>query len=40
LVVNDPITEAEFYAQSGDAYFHMKQIDAGIADYEKALKYL
>lgn len=38
LVVNDPITEAEFYAQSGDAYFHLKQIDAGIADYEKALK--
>lgn len=38
LVVNDPKIEAEFYAQSGDAYFHMKQHEAGITDYEKALK--
>lgn len=38
LVVNDPETEAEFYAQKAQAEFSLKQTTQGIADYEKALK--
>ena len=38
LVVNDPATEAEFYAQKGDALFGLKKITEGIESYDKALK--
>lgn len=38
LVVNDPQTEAEFYAQSGDAYFRLNQLKEGENRYEKALQ--
>lgn len=38
LVINDPETEAEFYAQKAQAEFSLKQTATGIADYEKALK--
>ncbi len=37
LVVNDPITEAEFYAQKGDALFALKKIEEGVEMYETAL---
>lgn len=37
LVVNDPVTEAEFYAQKGDALFALKKIKEGIEMYETAL---
>lgn len=38
LVVNDPETEAEFYAQKGDALFGLKKIKEGIESYDKALE--
>ncbi|MGV3610869.1 MAG: tetratricopeptide repeat protein [Fluviicola sp.] len=38
LVVNDPVTEAEFYAQKGDALFSLKKIKEGIESYDKALE--
>jgi tetratricopeptide (TPR) repeat protein len=37
LVVNDPTTEAEFYAQKGDALFGLKKIKEGIEMYETSL---
>jgi tetratricopeptide (TPR) repeat protein len=37
LVVNDPLTEAEFFAQLGEAHFLTNQIDLGIGDYTKAI---
>ncbi len=38
IVVNDPATESEFYAQKGDALFGLKKIKEGIESYEKALE--
>lgn len=38
LVVNDAVTEAEFYAQKGEALFLLKMIPEGVENYEKALK--
>lgn len=38
LVVNDPQTEAEFYAQRGDAYFRLNQFKEGENSYEKAIQ--
>lgn len=38
IVTNDPITEAEFHAQMGEAYFLLNQIDLGKANYLKALQ--
>lgn len=38
LVVNDPVTEAEFYSQKGEALFLLKLVPEGIENYEKALK--
>lgn len=38
LVVNDPATEAEFYAQKGEAWFLLKDVSQGVASYEKALQ--
>lgn len=38
LVVNDPETESEFYAQKAQAEFSLKQSANGISDYENALK--
>jgi len=38
LVVNDAVTEAEFYAQKGEALFLLKMIPEGVESYEKALK--
>lgn len=38
LVVNDPETEAEFYAQKGQAYFELTNYSKGIESYEQALK--
>lgn len=38
LVINDPQTEAEFYAQAGDAYFHLNKLKDGEAYYEKSLQ--
>jgi len=38
LVVNDKITEAEFYSQRAEALFKLKNIPEGTENYEKALK--
>lgn len=38
LVINDPITEAEFYSQKGEALFLLKKVPEGVENYEKALK--
>lgn len=38
LVVNDKITEAEFYAQKAEAEFKLGNIAGGVANYETALK--
>jgi tetratricopeptide (TPR) repeat protein len=38
IVTNDPITEAEFHAQIGEAYFLLNQLDLGKANYLKALQ--
>jgi tetratricopeptide (TPR) repeat protein len=38
LVVNDPVIEAEFYAQKGEAYFGLKNNAAGAENFELALK--
>jgi tetratricopeptide (TPR) repeat protein len=38
LVINDPGTEASFYAQRGDACFLLNRVSDGIASYEKALE--
>jgi tetratricopeptide (TPR) repeat protein len=38
IVSNDPITEAEFHAQIGEAYFLLNQLDLGKANYLKALQ--
>jgi tetratricopeptide (TPR) repeat protein len=38
LVVNDPMTEAEFYGQKAEAQFALKKYNEGIASYEQALK--
>lgn len=38
LVVNDPATLAEFYAQKGEALFALKQFKEGIENYEKAIE--
>ena len=38
IVTNDPITEAEFHAQIGEAYFLLNQLDAGKSNYQKALQ--
>lgn len=38
IVSNDPITEAEFHAQMGEAYFLLNQLDLGKANYLKALE--
>lgn len=38
LVVNDPITLSEFYAQSGDAQFALKNNVEGKKAYEEAIK--
>lgn len=38
LVVNDPVTEAEFYAQKGEASFGLGNKAAGVENFEKALK--
>lgn len=37
LVVDDPATEAEFYAQKGDALFGLKRYTEGADAYDKAL---
>jgi tetratricopeptide (TPR) repeat protein len=37
LVVNDPATESEFYAQKGDALFGLKRYQEGAEAYDKAL---
>ncbi|TSJ40012.1 tetratricopeptide repeat protein [Fluviicola chungangensis] len=37
LVVDDPATEAEFYAQKGDALFGLKRYKEGADAYDKAL---
>lgn len=37
LVVNDPATESEFYAQKGDALFGLKNYEEGAASYDMAL---
>nr|WP_294861694.1 tetratricopeptide repeat protein [uncultured Fluviicola sp.] len=37
LVVNDPSTESEFYAQKGDALFGLKKYKEGAESYDKAL---
>lgn len=37
LVVNDPATESEFYAQKGDALFGLKRYKEGIESYDKAV---
>lgn len=37
VVVNDPVTEAEFYAQKGDALFSLKKYGEGKAAYERAI---
>ncbi len=37
LVVNDPISESEFYAQRADANFALKKYAEGKRDYEKAI---
>ncbi|MDF3029270.1 MAG: Tetratricopeptide 1 repeat-containing protein [Fluviicola sp.] len=37
LVVNDPATESEFYAQKGDALFGLKRYREGSESYDKAL---
>ncbi|HLP55139.1 MAG TPA: tetratricopeptide repeat protein [Fluviicola sp.] len=37
LVINDPITEAEFYAQKGEALFLLKSVKEGIENYDKAM---
>lgn len=37
LVVNDPATESEFYAQKGDALFGLKRYREGAEAYDKAL---
>jgi tetratricopeptide (TPR) repeat protein len=38
IVTNDPITEAEFHAQMGEAYFLLNQADLGKENYQKALQ--
>jgi tetratricopeptide (TPR) repeat protein len=38
LVVNDTPTEAEFYAQKGEAFFQLGNTSAGVENFEKALK--
>jgi tetratricopeptide (TPR) repeat protein len=37
LVVDDPATESEFYAQKGDALFSLKKYREGSESYDKAL---
>lgn len=37
LVVNDPATESEFYAQKGDALFGLKKYKEGMESYDKAV---
>lgn len=37
LVVDDPATESEFYAQKGDALFGLKKYKEGAESYDKAL---
>ena len=37
LVVDDPATESEFYAQKGDALFGLKRYKEGVEAYDKAL---
>jgi tetratricopeptide (TPR) repeat protein len=37
LVVSDKPQEAEFYAQKGEASFFLKDIQAGVENYEKAI---
>jgi len=38
IVVNDVVTEAEFYAQKGEALFMLKNNASGVENFEKALK--
>lgn len=38
LIVNDKDIEAEFYGQTGEAYFGLKEYDAGKKAYEKAMQ--
>jgi tetratricopeptide (TPR) repeat protein len=38
LVVKDVALEAEFYAQTGDAYFGLKEYQAGKENYERAIE--
>lgn len=38
LVVNDPVTEGEFYAQKGEALFLLKKTNEAIESYEKAME--
>lgn len=38
LVVNDTPTEAEFYAQKGEAYFRLNEVPAGVESFEQSLK--
>lgn len=38
IVVGDPATESEFYAQKGDALFGLKKYQEGAESYDKALE--
>jgi tetratricopeptide (TPR) repeat protein len=39
LINEDPITEAEFYAQIGEAYFRLNNAKLGKENYQKALQF-
>jgi len=39
LINEDPITEAEFYAQIGEAYFKLNNAKLGKENYQKALQF-
>ena len=39
LINEDPITEAEFYAQIGEAYFKLNNAKQGKENYQKALQF-